>query len=214
MIYLKKGQKLFSNEGMVVADPTGYYEDGSVVLCAMFHSPNEPVCSYEAKYIAYGDQVYNMTSEEDLIKEIEKIDPNTLIGKTAKDVNLDKLIEEIQTVDNPTPELVPDKAFVETEQVTGQPEVPVVEPTVEAPIVEPTVESVVTQDRTPEIIPIIETPVEVSTTTPPVLEEIVPINIEASTTTSDILEKIEEATTTVSDIVAAAKKRLVKRNKA
>lgn len=209
MIYLKKGQKLFNNEGMVVADSTGYYEDGSVVLCAMFHSPNEPVCSYEAKYIAYGDLVYNITNEEDLMKEIEKIDPNTLLGKTAKDVNLDKLIEEIQTVDNPTPELVPNEVSPGTEQVTGQSEAPV-----EAPIVEPVVEPTVTPEPIPEIVPIIETPVEVSTTTPPVLEEVVPINMETSTTTPDILEKIEEATSTVSEIVAAAKKRLTKRNKA
>lgn len=43
MIYLTKGQKLFNNEGLVVYDPTGYYEDGATVVCAMIFNPEEPV---------------------------------------------------------------------------------------------------------------------------------------------------------------------------
>lgn len=105
MIYLTKGQKLFNNDGMVVYDPTGYYEDGAPVICAMSFAPEEPVCRYEAKFIAYGDQVYNIGDEKKLNEEIEKIDPETLIGKTNKEVTVDNLVEEIKTVENPTPEL-------------------------------------------------------------------------------------------------------------
>lgn len=105
MIYLTKGQPLFNNEGMVVCAPTGYYEDGSSVACAMFHSVDEPVCLYEAKFIAYGDQVYNIVDEAKLLEEIKKIDPESLLGKTSSDVTVDKMIEQIKTVENPTPEL-------------------------------------------------------------------------------------------------------------
>ena len=108
MIYLKKGQKLFNNEGMVVCGSTGYYEDGATVLCAMAVSPEEPVYSYEAKYIAYGDQVYNISDEDLLMEEIKKIDPESLFGKTNIDFTTDNLIQEIKTVENPTPELTQD----------------------------------------------------------------------------------------------------------
>jgi hypothetical protein len=118
MIYLKKGQSLFNNEGMVVLDATGYYEDGANVICAMFHSPDEPICSYEAKFIAYGDQVYNITDEDKLMEEITKIDPSTLMGKTKEDINIDKMIEEIKTVENPTPETIPEENIEPEEEVT------------------------------------------------------------------------------------------------
>lgn len=99
MIYLKKGQKLFNNEGMVVSDPTGYYEDGAIVTCAMYHLPDKPICGYEAKYIAYGDNVYTITDEEKLMEEIKKFDPETLLGKTKEDIAVDKMVEKIQAVD-------------------------------------------------------------------------------------------------------------------
>lgn len=108
MIYLTKGQPLFSNEGMVVCAPTGYYEDGSSVACAMFHSVEEPVCLYEAKFIAYGEQVYNIVDENKLMEEIKKIDPESLLGKTNADVIVDNLVQDIKTVENPTPELTPE----------------------------------------------------------------------------------------------------------
>lgn len=117
MIYLTKGQKLFNNEGMVVCDPTGYYEDGATVICAMFHSVDEPVCGYEAKYIAYGDQVYNITDEKALMEEIKKIDPKTLLGKTKEDVTIDNLVQEIKTVENPTPELTQDAVDANNENI-------------------------------------------------------------------------------------------------
>ena len=61
MIYLTKGQKLLDSPGMVVCDPTGYYNDGDSVACAAWHMPEEPICRYEAKFIAYGGMVYEIT---------------------------------------------------------------------------------------------------------------------------------------------------------
>lgn len=168
MIYLTKGQKLFNNEGMVVCDPTGYYEDGSTVACAVFHSPDEPVYRYEAKFIAYGDQVYNASDQDKLMEEIVKIDPESLLGKTQEEVSVDKMIEKIQTVDNPTPELTP-----ETINETSKPTTPptpepapdvVPEPTPEVLTEQPTPEPEVipTQEVIPEIVPDVvpETPID------------------------------------------------------
>jgi hypothetical protein len=117
MIYLTKGQKLFNNEGMVVCDPTGYYEDGVTVACAVFHSPDEPVFRYEAKFIAYGDQVYNIADEKKLMEEILKIDPESLFGKTNAEVVVDNLVNEIKTVDSPTPELTQDAVDINNANV-------------------------------------------------------------------------------------------------
>jgi len=117
MIYLTKGQKLFSNEGMVVCDPTGYYEDGSSVACATFFAPDEPVYRYEAKFIAYGDQVYNIADQDKLLEEIKKIDPQSLLGKTNADVAIDNLVQDIKTVENPTPELTQDAVDINNAKV-------------------------------------------------------------------------------------------------
>lgn len=198
MIYLKKGQKLFNNEGMVVLDPTGYYEDGATVICAMYHLPNEPVCSYEARYVAYGDQVYNITDEKKLMEEIVKIDPNTLMGKTKEDVNIDKMIEEIKTVENPTPETIPDEDIETEEEVTPISET--VETTTETDEngdVTTTTTTTITEEVIPEEVvePVIDVPeVPVIDITP---EEVPIIDIETPTITPEII--IPEETPSVLD---------------
>lgn len=195
MIYLKKGQKLFNNEGMVVLDPTGYYEDGATVICAMYHLPNEPVCSYEARYVAYGDQVYNITDEKKLMEEIVKIDPNTLMGKTKEDVNIDKMIEEIKTVENPTPETIPEEDIESEEEVTPVSET--VETTTEidenGDVI--TTTTTTTEEIIPEVIePITDVPeVPVIDITP----EVPIIDIETPTITPEII--IPEETPSVLD---------------
>ncbi len=185
MIYLKKEQALFNNEGMVVCDPTGYYEDGATVVCAMFHSVDEPVCSYEAKYIAYGDQVYNITDEKKLMEEIIKIDPNTLMGKTKEDINIDKMVEEIKTVDNPTPESIPKEEEIIDEKVDQISET--VKTTTEIDEngneVTTTTTTTMTEEIIPEVTqpiidiienPIVETPaVDVEVTTPSIIDQAV-----------------------------------------
>jgi hypothetical protein len=172
MIYLKKEQALFNNEGMVVCDPTGYYEDGATVVCAMFHSVDEPVCSYEAKYIAYGDQVYNITDEKKLMEEIIKIDPNTLMGKTKEDINIDKMVEEIKTVDNPTPESIPEEEEIIDEEVDPISET--VETTTEIDENGDEITTTTTTTITEEIIPDATEPIIDITETPVVEPVIVP----------------------------------------
>lgn len=98
MIYLTKGQKLFENPSMVVYEPTGYYEDNSTVICASALLPEEPVCRFEAKFIAYGSMVYAITDEKQLLEEILKLDPLSLFGKTAEDKKIDQLVQNIETV--------------------------------------------------------------------------------------------------------------------
>lgn len=170
MIYLKKGQALFNNEGMVVLDKTGYYEDGATVVCAMYHLPDEPVCSYEAKFIAYGDQVYTITDEKTLLEEIMKIDPNTLMGKTKEDIKVDKMVEEIETVENPTPEAIPDEEKEEEEEKID-------------PISE-TVETTTEIDENGDEI--------TTTTTTTITEEIIPDDVEIEVTTDSTIPVVDE----------------------
>ena len=192
MIYLKKGQKLFNNEGMVVCDPTGYYEDGSAVTCGMFFAPDDPVCSYEAKYIAYGDQVYNITDEEKLMEEIIKIDPNTLIGKTKEDISVDKMIEEIKTVENPTPETIPEEN-IEPEEEEVTPVSETVETTTEIDENGDEVTTTTTTTITEEIIPeeVIEPVVDIP--------EVPVIDIETPVITPEIPVTPEEVIPSVLD---------------
>ncbi len=99
MIYLTKGQKLFENPEMVVCEPTGYYEDSSTVICASALSPEDPVCRFEAKFIAYGSMVYTITDEKLLLEEVMKLDPLSLFSKTAEEKKIDQLVQNIETVE-------------------------------------------------------------------------------------------------------------------
>ncbi len=95
MIYLTKGQILKDNPGIVVYDPTGYYNDGDSVICASISFPDEPVCRYEAKFIAYGGMVYSISNPDDLMAEIIKLDPKSLFGKDSQQIAVDKMVQEI-----------------------------------------------------------------------------------------------------------------------
>lgn len=95
MIYLTKGKTLVDNPGMVVFDSTGYYNDGDSVICASAGSPEEPVCRFEAKYIAYGSVVYSVSNPEELMAEILKMDPVSLFGKDSHEIAVDKMVEKI-----------------------------------------------------------------------------------------------------------------------
>lgn len=119
MIYLTKGQVLKDNPGMVVFDPTGYYNDSDSVICASIGFPEEPVCRYEAKFIAYGGMVYSISNPDDLMAEITKIDPASLFGKDNQQITVDKMVENIvpqesgKNVENATIEEVVSPAEVE-----------------------------------------------------------------------------------------------------
>jgi len=95
MIYLRKGQVVADIPNMVVYEATGFYNDGDSVICAPATTPEEPVCRYEARYIAYGGMVYSISDPDQLLEEIIKIDPNSLYGKTSKQVAVDKAVDTI-----------------------------------------------------------------------------------------------------------------------
>jgi hypothetical protein len=95
MIYLRKGQPLADNSGMVMYDPTGYYNDGDSVICAPAGVPDEPACRYEAKFVAYGGLVYSISDPDELMEQILRLDPNTLFGKDTKQVAVDRAVEQI-----------------------------------------------------------------------------------------------------------------------
>ena len=178
MIYLTKGQKLFTNEGMVVYDATGHYDDGDAVVCAAAYAPDEPICRYEAKFIAYGDNVYNITDPEKLMEEVKKIDPENLFGKNKEEVAVDKMIEKIKKPVNDE-EIAPETDEVEEEgEVLGEESEPEVvdETAPEETVTEPTPEPEPTPEFVPEpeVIPAPEEPatevIPTEETVPPVVE--------------------------------------------
>ncbi len=170
MIYLTKGQPLFENPGLVVYDQTGYYEDGASVICAMVYAPEEPVCRYEAKFIAYGGMVYNITDSEKLMEEVIKIDPQSLFGKDSQQIALDKKIEEI----------VPK----ESGEITSEPPV---EESVSASTLETPPTPPASEINTSTTTPAVDT--NTSTTTPS------SIDTNTSTTTPSVIETPTSTTT-------------------
>lgn len=182
MIYLTKGQQLFDNPGMVVYDQTGYYDDGSSVVCAAAHTPEEPLCRYEAKFIAYGNLVYNITDPEELMKQVLEIDSKSLFGKNNQDVATDKVVDTIQTV--------------ESSDAPTNPEV--------NPVTNPTeVENALASTT-----PLTNTDTGISTTTPPTQPNTQPIITETKTDEvleeiTPILENVIEDLTQVTNVVEA-----------
>ncbi len=161
MIYLTKGQTLFENPSMVVFDSSGYYEDGIPVICASLLNPDEPVCRYEAKFVAYGSQVYSISDEEKLLEEVLKIDGATLLGKTSEDVDVDKMLEKIETG---SPEDTAKKEDLVTEDSIKEPELVEPEETIEStPESTPDPEPIPIPIPDPEVIPVPvpESPTEV-----------------------------------------------------
>ncbi len=178
MIKLEKGQKLFDNEGMVVYDQTGYYNDGDSIICAMSFAPEEPACRYEAKFIAYGNAVYNVTDPDMLLEEIKKIDPNTLFGKNKEEIAVDQTVENIQMS---TSEDLSTPQNTEVSPTIDSPSPAVID----APLLEPD--------------PIINT--NTGTTTPNIVSESMP-STNASTSSSTISSVLPEtSTTTISSVM-------------
>lgn len=196
MIYLRKGQILKDNPGMVVYDPTGYYNDGDSVVCSAVVSPDEPACRFEAKYIAYGGLVYSITDPDELLKQVIKMDPNSLFGKDSKQIAVDKMVENIvpQKSSDLNQEAVtePETTATTTPSVNDQTPVATTTPSIITPVntsttTPTTIPNLDTSTTTPAVIP----PVDISTTTPDIIPD-----INTSTTTQSILPKIEESTTT------------------
>ena len=131
MIKLEKGQKVFDKPNLVVYETSGYYNDGDPVICALESNPEEPVCRFEAQFIAYGSMVYAVTDQKKLMDEILKMDPASLFGKTTEQVAVDQKLQKI------VPEK-PDENPEPTEEPTPEPE-PEPEP---EPAPEPTPEPI------------------------------------------------------------------------
>ena len=191
MINLKKGQVLKDNPSLVVYDPTGYYRDEDSVICASVSLPEEPVCRFEAKYVAYGGMVYSISNPEELMAEVLKLDPETLFGKTNDNIAFDKKVEEIvpqeSGVVEPTEpeEIVEEDVTAPTDTSTSSssptpttstttPEIILPEEPIISPAIEPTSTTTPTTTAT-------TTPDAVITPPPPIIEE-------TSTTTSSIVE--------------------------
>lgn len=193
MVYLEKGQKLYDNPGMVMYDQTGYYNDGDSVICASIGSPNEPVCRYEAKFVAYGGQVYSTSDEDALMAEILKIDPKSLFGKDSKQVAVDKAIDAIVPQESgdldskPKAEvIIPENTETSTSTPTTTPQTNVTPTPTQTTTPTPTI----TQDP-------VQTPTSTSTpTTTP--EIILPENTPSASTTPEILLPDTNATSTES----------------
>lgn len=194
MIYLKKGQTLFDNPGMVVYDQTGYYDDGTSIICAPIFAPEEPACRYEAKYIAYGGVVYSISNEEELLKQILELDPKSLFGKDGKQVAIDKVTDNIVT--QATSE-VPDESQKEKDEEKVVEEEP--EPVVETPTTTP--EETVTEDAsvTPPVVDVTPTTDLPPTTTPP--EELLPVDTELLTP-EDVIAPVDTEPLTPEDVIA------------
>jgi hypothetical protein len=202
MIYLKKGQPIFDNPGMVVYDPTGYYDDGTSVICAPVFAPEEPACRYEAKYIAYGGIVYSISDPDMLLKQITEMDPTTLFGKDSKQVTLDKAADKIVVQDPQDPNIVSEDPVVkdtppeeppqkETPTTTPPEDIlssdtsTTTNPVVDTTPIEVTPSEIPPSDTSTTTSPAVDTPVveapvvETPTITPP--EEIIPIENPVST---------------------------------
>jgi len=139
MIHLTKGQKLVDNPSIVVYEPTGYYNDGDSIICAAEIAPDEPICRYEAKFIAFGGMVYSITNSDELLTEIKKIDPETLFGKDSAVLAQERKIEEI-LAQEPLEEVPPVEPPVDPAPVDPPVEPPPVAPPVEPAPIDPPVE--------------------------------------------------------------------------
>ncbi len=205
MIKLEKGQKVFDKPNLVVYETSGYYNDGDPVICALESNPEEPVCRFEAQFIAYGSMVYAVTDQKKLMDEILKMDPASLFGKTTEQVAVDQKLQKI------VPEK-PDENPEPTEEPTPEPEP---EPTPEPePEPEPTPEPVPNPGPIgppgTEIEPI-DPPIDTKTGSTTI--DIKPIPDTLSTTTQEIinntqLDAVSGMTTTtpkldMSDIISS-----------
>lgn len=197
MIHLTKGQTLFENPTMVVYDPTGYYNDGDSVVCASVVAPEEPVCRYEAKFVAYGGMVYNIADPEKLMEEVIKIDPDNLLGKNNEDVAVDRMVENIQTV---ATEEVPATAVPNVPDTTEIPQVLEPAPVTDIPqVIEPAPTPIVEEPVIVVPEPIIETPT-------PTVEQIVPAIenvIEELNQISDTVQTVTDTATSLSTTPSA-----------
>lgn len=197
MIHIEQGQTIFEHSEFIVLDPTGDYNNDDLILCAHKDNPTEPYSKFEAQYVGYGGMVYKITDEAQLLKEIQDIDPSTLIDIPS--------IDQVQAVD----------PFTQTVSEVTPTEPAVATPTEPAPYfapTEPVAPSMSTTTPTSELLnstttsplPTPEATVPVSTTTPEIIlpPELPPEIIPEATTTPVIEVPVVEAPITIPEPAA------------
>ena len=206
MIYLKKGQPLFDNPGMVVYDSTGYYNDGDSIVCAPVFAPEEPACRYEAQYIAYGGMIYSVSDQDELMKKILELDPKTLFGKDSQQVAVDKIVEQII----PQAETVVGEESSVVDEGSNATTTPAVTatPTPSPTPVATTTPAVTLPEATPTPTP---SPTPVPEVTPTPSPTPVPEVTPTPSPTPIDLQNGSDTSTTTNEIVAYAKQKIVKK---
>lgn len=213
MIHLEKGQKLFDNQGMVVYDQTGYYNDGDSVICAMVYSPDEPSCRFEAKFIAFGNIVYSISDPEKLLEEVKKINPETLFGKNKEEIAVDKMVENIKVAESEdlsVSENIPEEEAVLGENTENQAmiEEEVVQEVVVPEEIIPEPSATNTSSTTPATVevtdivtePVVEPVVEpvIEPVSEPVIDQVIPVIdnvINDLNKISDVIESVTDTST-------------------
>jgi hypothetical protein len=77
MIHLKKDQIVQENSNLRVLSPTGDYNDDDLIECYDTGTPGLAVGSFQAQFVQYGNMVYRYNEQEELGREIIKLDPNS-----------------------------------------------------------------------------------------------------------------------------------------
>ena len=187
MIHIEKNQKVYGHDEFIVLDSTADYNNDDLILCAHKDNPTAPYSKFEAQFVAYGGMVYKITDDNELLKEIQNIDPATLIDIPS--------VDQIQAIDpfnqvvsdTPTPTLAP----------TNTPNV------VTPPTTATTTSATTSPDVAPYFAPAPPVVPVVSTTTPginltnasstPIINPTLPTS---STASSTIITPINASTTT------------------
>jgi hypothetical protein len=158
----------------------------------MLNNPEEPICRYEAKFIAYGNLIYNITDQERLMEEVKKIDPNSLYGKDSQQIATDQIVEKIvpkKSSDLDTNNTTEEQISDETNNTSDTTVEEIQQNTEELPVTNPIENENITSTTTPEIILPNQTEETnaISTTTPEIiLPDITEEGNIMSTTTPEI----------------------------
>jgi hypothetical protein len=217
MIHIDQNQKVAENENLIVSTATGDYADNALIEFVDLTKPNIIAGSFEAQYIKYGGLVYRFNNHQDLGAEILKIDP-TSTHTAASYVRMTK--ELLAQMEQGSLEPTSLDQAISTEQSATQDQMndsesdnPILPmDTVSTPDIISTttpafIESTDTSTTTPEVI--IPESTGTSTTTPQIT---IPTT---ATSTDPIISPTSSSTpptsTTTDEIVAYAKKKIVKK---
>ncbi len=148
MIDLTQGDTLYDRSDLVIASPTGSYEDIDLILCATVDNPTFPICMFQAQYVRYGGQVYAVNTPQEKAEVIAAIDADIADDATTPDTTPDAVDSTpAPVVDTPPATTTPDTSTAST-----------------TPPIQPDTGSATSTDPLPDILN-----TGVSSTTPPVV---------------------------------------------